>query len=568
MKKCGPPIVNKCYFKNKGVVISPNSPFVFSSGCTTIRQVGENCQYATISLALADANAGDTIIVSPGTYTETLTIPANNITIIGNGSYHSVVVQQADANVVNCSTYTGCDIYNIKFQVTAATTAINTIQVSTGYLHLLNCEVKMTSSAALVQSAQPKCGACTGSGELRLENTEFVYAHTGACGGTAQKAAFSVGNSGLVRLENCVESTITNSGSALVSSIGIDLASSGAFQILGCEVQITEDTATLTAGLAYLAGTGLTHEFWRNRLEINATGVTNAYGFYATDTATTSRFFYNHIHVENATNNYSFLVGSSATVVSHFDDLVTTDGKTGSGTLKQVTSESDGNLTLTGGIKGGHWYSLDEDSDWDDQPASSSTITMNNDLTSIIKVGMPIKFTLGGSATNPGTYYAICTAIASNLLTIAGAPLETDDGDLTALSIDLNRDPIQVDLFVASTYADGTDTTLLASDMKNYFKWGGKKAYLVAFGGTQNTVDSGTEPKINVMVNSAAVSTNDSNNGIQLSTQGTWVDNSAVAISTSNYDINRGEAVELNCTVAGGTGDAANLSVTCVFVTE
>jgi len=214
------------------------------------------------------------------------------------------------------------------------------------------------------------------------------------------------------------------------------------------------------------------------------------------------------------------------------------------------------------------YTSLTITTDFDDDPASTSTITMNSDQTANIKVGTPIKFVMGGSASSPGTYYAICTAITSNLLTIAGAPMEVDDGDLTALYYDAVRPPIQIDLFVAGRYGDGINTALLASDMSTYFKWQSKKAYLVSYSCIQKTVDTGTEPKINVRINSADVSTNDSNNGVQLGATATWVDNSAVAINTTNYDINRGESMEVHCPVAGGTGDASDLTISCVFVEE
>ncbi|MCP4645778.1 MAG: hypothetical protein GY851_35360 [bacterium] len=214
------------------------------------------------------------------------------------------------------------------------------------------------------------------------------------------------------------------------------------------------------------------------------------------------------------------------------------------------------------------WYALAEDTDWNDDPPSTSTITTISDLSTIIKVGTPLKFTLGGGAANPGTYYAVVTAMAVNLITIAGAPLETDDGDLTALWIGRPERVAQVDLFIAGTYGDGVDTTLLASDMSSYFKWGGSAAYLVMYECVHLTVDTGAEPKINVRVNGADVSTNDANNGVQLGATATWVANSAVAINTTNYDIQRGEPLELHCPVAGGTGDAAELTVTCFFVFE
>ena len=209
------------------------------------------------------------------------------------------------------------------------------------------------------------------------------------------------------------------------------------------------------------------------------------------------------------------------------------------------------------------WLPFIKTTDFNDQAASTSTITMVTDQTATIKVGSPIKFKLSGSY-----YYAICTAITSNLLTIADAPLTTGDGDLTELFVGPASQVQQISFFVSSTYADGTEDDLLRDDMHSPFRWDGPKAYCVFFAGVQATVDTGTEPKVNLEINNAVVSTNDSNNGIQLGAADTWVDNSAVAINTSNYDINRGEELEVACKVAGGTGDAANLTIQATLVLE
>jgi hypothetical protein len=181
--------------------------------------------------------------------------------------------------------------------------------------------------------------------------------------------------------------------------------------------------------------------------------------------------------------------------------------------------------------------------------------------TSAVYLGDAIKYVDGR-----GTYFAVVSTVTTNTsIAISGAPLDTES-DITALHVGNNK-VIQLDFFVSGTYADGTGD-LLAADMNTYFKWQGRKAYLVAFSAVHKTADTTTNPKINVKINAAAVSTNDSNNGVQLSTAGTWVDNSAVAVNTSNYDINRGEAVEINCTAAGSAGDASDLTVSCVFVQE
>jgi len=303
--------------------------------------------YTTISAAMAVCTGGEIIVVAPGTYTETISVTGNYITIRGEGNHENVIIQQADANVIDAGANIGIDIVGVTLQVTAATTAINTVQVSTGNLHLIDCEVKMTCATAIVAVTQPACGAVTGTGTLMLDDTCFEYAHTGACGGTAQKGAFKVANGGLVSLYGCPSSTITNSGTALVSTVGVDTASTGIFQISDCVIDVTDPNATNVAGLVYVAGTGITHEFYKNNIHVNATANTG-FGFYAADTATISRFFYNHIHVtDSGGTSYSFLIGTGATVISHFDDIIAADGTAGAGTFTEVSSFADGSLTLT-----------------------------------------------------------------------------------------------------------------------------------------------------------------------------------------------------------------------------
>ncbi|MEN6550216.1 MAG: hypothetical protein ABFE07_29580 [Armatimonadia bacterium] len=192
-------------------------------------------------------------------------------------------------------------------------------------------------------------------------------------------------------------------------------------------------------------------------------------------------------------------------------------------------------------------------------PASTSRITMSS--TAGLKAGLALRYSYNG-----GTYYGIITALSANsYIDLAGAPLDTGQ-NLTALAFGSTAKVIQVDFFVADTYADGADDTLLASDMNTAFSWMGPKAYLVAFKVKHKTDDSGTQPKVNVMVNGQAVGTEDSGNGPTVSTS--WVYGSAVALDATKYDINKDEAVEVACKAAGGTGDAADLTVECLFVLE
>jgi hypothetical protein len=183
--------------------------------------------------------------------------------------------------------------------------------------------------------------------------------------------------------------------------------------------------------------------------------------------------------------------------------------------------------------------------------------------TSAMHLGDAIKYTDGR-----GTYFAVVATVTTNTsVAISGAPLDTES-NITALYIGNNK-IIKTVYFVGTVYADATNTALLETDMKTFEFWDGRKAYLVDFGVVHEVPDTGTQPKVNILINGSAVSTNDSNNGIQLSgTGGTRVKNSAVSINTSNYDANQDEPIEISCTAAGGTGDAANLTVFCIFVQE
>lgn len=195
-------------------------------------------------------------------------------------------------------------------------------------------------------------------------------------------------------------------------------------------------------------------------------------------------------------------------------------------------------------------------------PASTSSITMSD--TGDMAVGLPVRYTYNGS-----TYYGIVSAVsASASITVNGAPLNTAHA-LTALEVGTPEMVKQVDFHIEADY-DGTAQNILATIGKKSYKWFGGDAYLVAFSAAHATADTGaTQPYLNVKIGGSLVSTNATNNGLQLSgTANTWVNNSAVAISASNYDISHGDAVEIACTVIGTNGDADNLSVSCLFVYE
>lgn len=194
-------------------------------------------------------------------------------------------------------------------------------------------------------------------------------------------------------------------------------------------------------------------------------------------------------------------------------------------------------------------------------PASTSTLTFSN--TSDLAVGRPVRYTYGGT-----TYYGIITAISSNaLMTIAGAPLDVAQS-LTALAIGTPGQVEVLDLSVAGAYADNVED-VLAGTANRYVRWRKSVAHLVAISATHKTADTGAaQPKLNAKVAGNLVSTQDSSNGLQLSTAGVWVNGSAVAISAANYSVYLNDSIELRVTAAGTNLNAANLNAALVFVLE
>ncbi len=187
-------------------------------------------------------------------------------------------------------------------------------------------------------------------------------------------------------------------------------------------------------------------------------------------------------------------------------------------------------------------------------PASTSTLTMTEDLTATILVGYALKYTIGGT-----TYYGIVSAIAAGLLTVAGAPLS---GDVTALYY---GDPIrvmQINVIIPGLYEDASNTDLIASDLASKLIWNKAKAYLVRYRVYSAVHDSGTHGQVSVQINNTEVNT--TAGGLTIAADATWY-STVVDIAVAAYDVNPGEEIEVTA-VKAGTGDASDLTVEMTFV--
>lgn len=188
-------------------------------------------------------------------------------------------------------------------------------------------------------------------------------------------------------------------------------------------------------------------------------------------------------------------------------------------------------------------------------PASTSTLTMTEDMTAALRVNAPLEYTIGGTA-----YYGVAAAVAANLLTVAGAPLS---GTVTALRYGDPSRVTQVNILIPGRYEDANNTALISSDLYSSLIWNKAKSYLVRFRCYAKTHDTGTDGQMSVRINNTEVCA--TAGGLTIAADATW-HSTVVNIAVAAYDVNPGEAVEVTA-VKGGNGDASDGTWELTFVT-
>jgi len=203
--------------------------------------------YTDASTAVAAMTANQTLLVFPGTYTDTITFAANGVTLVGMGKSQNIILTQADANVVDFNTRTSIQIRNMTISVTAANSDIDTITGSTGSFVAKFCNLQMVVSAEYdyVNLDQPAIANVTGAGTFRQRIGRFTYTHPGDSVATGIKAAFKGANGSMVQIDGVYQGTVTTSDGALVSTVIFDLGTTNITEIDNSVIDITDSTGEI-----------------------------------------------------------------------------------------------------------------------------------------------------------------------------------------------------------------------------------------------------------------------------------------------------------------------------------
>jgi len=309
----------------------------------TVTVAKSGADYTTIQEAL-DANpTSDTLfLVLPGTYiNDTIDFTANNQTVRGLGLTANQIVTAADATIVNFGAYTGCRIDNIKMTMTNPTTAKDMITGS-GSLSLRWCHLEVTNTTD-TGADQPTCIDTTGNITMTYGTIKYVNSANSA---GSIKVPIRLGEGAEIELRR-VRIDIDGSTASFSTAVAFG-TSTGTLTSYRCKIDVTDNDATYAVGSLYINAGSVVSYFRYNDVTVTNTGGT-AVGAYLAGGTPTIRTTHNDIHVTGATAN-SFIVGAGTTAISQFDDIIAADGYTGAGTLTFVSSEADGDLTVSGTV--------------------------------------------------------------------------------------------------------------------------------------------------------------------------------------------------------------------------
>jgi len=197
-----------------------------------------------------------------------------------------------------------------------------------------------------------------------------------------------------------------------------------------------------------------------------------------------------------------------------------------------------------------------------------NVIDMDEDLTSLIKVGMPVRY-VGSSS---GTCYGICIGISASYLAFAGCPILSNE-TLTALYFGPAQRVVVHRLWHDGDYDGGAGVDVACEPR---LTWMQADAYLVHYKirhGSNDSTGASANPFVNIEIGGNVVScegdgSGNPDKGVQCGGTAAWYEPAPGAIKSANYKAEWGDEVNPVVTTAGTTGDAGDLSAELVFVLE
>ena len=211
------------------------------------------------------------------------------------------------------------------------------------------------------------------------------------------------------------------------------------------------------------------------------------------------------------------------------------------------------------------WRVVHQDAYTEAAVASSSTITfagggptggINLGADDYFSVGSPVRVVISGT-----TYYGICRAVTSTLLTISGAILPTATA-ITSVSVGSKDMVKRVSMSFAGTTYNGSTTLVLTKGCIH--RWHGATGYLCAYSVAHMNTSSTTEVTLQMNGGSNVVATGIIPGAGTSTTYGAFTESAAGTLIAANLAIAHNQTITAKTPTAGGTADYLVVNMTFV----
>lgn len=378
---------------------------------TKVRTVSSQwAEYPTITAALEAAIAGDTILLSGGTYSEQLTVAVDDLTIRAEAN-DKVFLTQVDASVIDFGTTTGGSVENVTLSITAPTVKRSLVSNTLGgSFSVRNCVLTM-SVAASISGDQPRL--IDAGGTVVISRCEYSYSNTGTATVSDLKVPFEVNTiAGSLELAFC-RGEISGSGTSRASAFAYG-KNGGTLVVRNCKAEVEDDTAD-AYGVEF-AGTATDNLLQYSDIKCTVSaGSGDAIGAIAADESSVRTSHNVLVCTSIGGDAYSHQVETDASMVANFDEVVAADivNVIGSGFFEYIITGADGQLTVSRTFvtneKGMEMCPSDRIWDASDPVngiAYSSTYTIaTSTIGNLIAFGGTAQFSVNGSATDAGKIF-------------------------------------------------------------------------------------------------------------------------------------------------------------------